>query len=106
MIPMPSWTDLHKIRRRLYRIHDVRLPVPTTFVQAAAASAVLLFTKLLLGWLGVDFGARTSVVYIAPALAAFWVAGRDSTDGRTAVQWGLSRVRFLFAPRLLVIGAL
>lgn len=104
-IEVYDWTAVHKVKRRLYRIHDVQLPVPVSFVQAAAAVAVLLLTRLLLTTLTVPLTARTSPLYLAPALAAGFAAGREAMEGgRTFVQWSRARVRWALLPAAVVVG--
>lgn len=104
-IELVDWTAIHRVRRRLYRVQDVQIPVPTTSVMAAAGVTVLLLTKALLGVLGVAFTERTSVLYLAPAIGAFLLAGREALEGgRTVVQYLRARARFLLAPAALVVG--
>lgn len=99
MIPLVDATDVGRIRRRLYRVGDFPLPVPVAAVQAAAGLGTLLATWLVLGLLGLSFGSRTSVFYLAPALLAGWSMNTDQIEGRSAAAYAGSWVRWAASPR-------
>lgn len=102
-IPLNDYTDLQRLRRRLYRIHDVRLPVPIAAIQAGVGLATLLATIAVLGLLGLRLDTPTMAVpYLGPMVAAAKLVGGDMIGGRSPARWVLGWAGFALRPRLMV----
>jgi hypothetical protein len=100
-LDLPVFTNVFRLRRRLYRIYDVELPVPVSLLQVVAfsAAAVLVFTALRAG--GVDLTPGSAWVFIVPPGVFAWLANRSVADERTPLEWGTAQVRHLLEPRTL-----
>ena len=100
-LDLPVFTNVFRLRRRLYRIYDVELPVPVSLLQVGvfAAAAVLVFTVLQAAGVGVTPGSAWAFV-VPPGVRA-WLANRSVADERSPVEWGTAQVRHLLVPRTL-----
>ncbi|HVL98575.1 MAG TPA: TcpE family conjugal transfer membrane protein [Egibacteraceae bacterium] len=99
MIPLPTYTSVFRLRRRLYAVYDWELPVPVglfeTGVFVAAAGLFALIARVL----GVEFGPGTAWFYVVPPLFIAYLARQPVADAKQPLDWAGSHARYLLEPR-------
>jgi hypothetical protein len=80
-VDLPTYTNIWRIEKRLYKLYDVRLPMPLPLVQIGVFLGVFLPWIILLQLVGVPFHAPWHVVYLVPPGVLTWLATRPVIEG-------------------------
>lgn len=100
-VELPVYTSIFRLRRRLYRVYDIDLPVPVSFAQVTAFVAAFVVMLVVLRALGVDPSPGSAWAYLVPPGAAAWVANRPIGDDRSVLAWAVAHARYAVEPRVL-----
>lgn len=102
-IALPDATDIHHLRRRVYRVQGHWLIVPMSAPMFAAGLATLIVVQLLLRLLGLDLSLNTAVPLIALPCLAGWAADREDIQGRTFLSIAWAFTAYYLTPRTVVV---
>ena len=63
---LPTYTNVWRIEKRLYKLYDLRLPMPLPLVTIGVYAGAFLPWIVLLQFLGVPFATPWHVLYLVP----------------------------------------
>jgi len=98
-VELPTYTNIWKIEKRLYKLYDFRLPMPLPVGQAAAFLAIAIPYMLALTLVGMPFSHTWVWLYVLPPGAAAWLVTRPVLEGKRLPELVVSQVRYLTEPR-------
>ncbi|MFB4312867.1 TcpE family conjugal transfer membrane protein [Actinomadura sp. 21ATH] len=96
---LPTYTNIWRIEKRLYKLYDLRLPMPLPLVQIGVFAGVFVPWILLLKIVGIPFESPWHVLYIVPPGVLTWLATRPVIEGKRLTELLLSQTRYLAEPR-------
>lgn len=96
---LPTYTNIWRIEKRLYKLYDLRLPMPLPLVQIGVFLGVFVPWILLLRLVGIPFESPWHVLYIVPPGVLTWMATRPVIEGKRLTELLLSQTRYLAEPR-------
>ncbi|MEV0399853.1 TcpE family conjugal transfer membrane protein [Actinoallomurus sp. NPDC050550] len=96
---LPTYTNIWRIEKRLYKLYDLRLPMPLPLVQIGVFVGVFLPWIVLLQVAGLPFHAPWHVVYLVPPGVLTWLATRPVIEGKRLTELLISQVRYLTEAR-------
>ena len=96
---LPTYTNIWKIEKRLYKLYDFRLPMPLPIGQVAAFLAIAVPYMLLLTLAGMPFSHTWVWLYVLPPGLLTWLVTRPVLEGKRLPELVLSQVRYLSEPR-------
>ncbi|WP_309237031.1 conjugal transfer protein [Actinomadura sp. BRA 177] len=96
---LPTYTNIWRIEKRLYKLYDLRLPMPLPLVQIGVFLGVFVPWILLLRLVGIPFESPWHVLYIVPPGVLTWMATRPVIEGKRLTELLLSQSRYLAEPR-------
>jgi MinD-like ATPase involved in chromosome partitioning or flagellar assembly len=96
---LPTYTNIWKIEKRLYKLYDFRLPMPLPIGQLAAFLVIATPYMLALTLVGMPFSHTWVWLYVLPPGAAAWLVTRPVLEGKRLPELVLSQVRYLAEPR-------
>jgi hypothetical protein len=100
-LELPVFTSVFRLRRRLYRIYDVELPVPVSLAQAALFAGAAFTVFGVLQAAGVPLSPGSAWAYLVPPGLAAWLGNRRLSDERTPLEWAGAQLRHAVEPRSL-----
>jgi len=98
-VELPTYTNIWKIEKRLYKLYDFRLPMPLPVGQVAAFLAIAAPYTLILTMVGMPFSHTWLWLYVLPPGALAWLVTRPVLEGKRLPELVLSQVRYLSEPR-------
>jgi MinD-like ATPase involved in chromosome partitioning or flagellar assembly len=98
-VDLPTYTNIWRIEKRLYKLYDLRLPMPLPLVQIGVFVGVFLPWIILLQLVGLPFHAPWHVVYLVPPGLLTWLATRPVIEGKRLTELLISQVRYLTEAR-------
>lgn len=101
MIPLPTYTSVFRLRRRLYAVYDWELPVPVGLFEATVFVGAVAVFALIARLLGVELHAGTAWFFVVPPLFVAYLARQPVADGKQPLDWLVSQARYLLEPRLV-----
>ncbi|WP_283135528.1 TcpE family conjugal transfer membrane protein [Rhizohabitans arisaemae] len=96
---LPTYTNIWRIEKRLYKLYDLRLPVPLPMVWIGVFIGVLAPWSLLLYLIGLPFDAPWHVVYLVPPGVVTWLATRPVIESKRLTELLQSQLRYMGEPR-------
>lgn len=96
---LPTYTNIWKIEKRLYKLYDFRLPMPLPVGQIAAFLAIAIPYMLALTLVGMPFSHTWVWLYVLPPGLAAWLVTRPVLEGKRLPELVVSQVRYLTEPR-------
>ncbi|MCP9979459.1 TcpE family conjugal transfer membrane protein [Actinomadura madurae] len=96
---LPTYTNIWRIEKRLYKLYDLRLPMPLPLVQIGVFLGVFVPWIVLLRVVGIPFESPWHVLYIVPPGVLTWMATRPVIEGKRLTELLLSQSRYLSEPR-------
>jgi hypothetical protein len=98
-VELPTYTNIWKIEKRLYKLYDFRLPMPLPIGQVAAFLAIAVPYMLILTLAGMPFSHTWVWLYVLPPGVLAWLVTRPVLEGKRLPELVLSQVRYLSEPR-------
>jgi TcpE family len=98
-VELPTYTNIWKIEKRLYKLYDFRLPMPVPVGQVGSFLAIALPYATVLAMAGVPVSHTWLWVYALPPSALAWLITRPVLEGKRLPELVLSQVRYLCEPR-------
>ncbi|MDH2428868.1 TcpE family conjugal transfer membrane protein [Sphaerisporangium sp. TRM90804] len=96
---LPTYTNIWRIEKRLYKLYDLRLPMPLPIVWIGVFVGVLVPWSLLLRVVGVPFDAPWHVFYLVPPGLVTWLATRPVIESKRLNELLQSQLRYVGEPR-------
>ena len=97
---LPTYTNIWRIEKRLYKLYDLRLPMPLPLVQIGVFLGVFVPWIVLLRLVGVPFGGGWVLpLYLVPPAVLTWLATRPVIEGKRLTELLLSQARYVTEPR-------
>ncbi len=95
---LPTYTNIWKIEKRLYKLYDFRLPMPLPVGQVAAFLAIAIPYMLILTMAGMPFSHTWVWLYVLPPGVLTWLVTRPVLEGKRLPELVLSQLRYLSEP--------
>lgn len=95
---LPTYTNIWKIEKRLYKLYDFRLPMPLPVGQMAAFLAIAAPYILILTVAGMPFSHTWVWLYVLPPGVLAWLVTRPVLEGKRLPELVLSQLRYLSEP--------
>jgi hypothetical protein len=94
-VDLPTYTNIWRIEKRLYKLYDLRLPMPLPLVQIGVFVGIFLPWIILLQIAQVPFHAAGVTVYVVPPGVLTWLATRPVIEGKRLTELMISQIRYL-----------
>jgi hypothetical protein len=98
-LDLPTYTNIWRIEKRLYKLYDFRLPMPLPVGQIAVFSAIAVPYVVVLKLVGLPFSHTLLWLYILPPGALAWLVTRPVLEGKRLPELVVSQLRYLNEPR-------
>jgi MinD-like ATPase involved in chromosome partitioning or flagellar assembly len=98
-VELPTYTNIWKIEKRLYKLYDFRLPMPVPVGQVAAFLAIAIPYMLILAMAGMPFSHTWVWLYVLPPGVLAWLVTRPVLEGKRLPELVVSQLRYLSEPR-------
>ena len=96
---LPTYTNIWKIEKRLYKLYDFRLPMPLPIGQVTVFLAIAVPYMLILTLAGMPFSHTWVWLYALPPGVLAWLVTRPVLEGKRLPELVLSQLRYLAEPR-------
>lgn len=96
---LPTYTNIWRIEKRLYKLYDFRLPMPLPVGQIAVFLLIAVPYVLVLTVLGLPFSHTLLWVYVLPPGVLAWLTTRPVLESKRLPELVISQVRYLLQPR-------
>ncbi|GAA4222951.1 MinD-like ATPase involved in chromosome partitioning or flagellar assembly [Streptosporangium album] len=96
---LPTYTNIWRIEKRLYKLYDLRLPMPLPIVWIGVFVGVVVPWSLLLYLLGLPLEAPWHVVYLVPPGIVTWLSTRPVIESKRLTELLQSQLRYVGEPR-------
>jgi MinD-like ATPase involved in chromosome partitioning or flagellar assembly len=97
-VDLPTYTNIWRIEKRLYKLYDLRLPMPLPLGQIIAFAGITVPYVLLLTLIGIPFNHNLFWLYVLPPWALTWLATRPVLENKRLPELLASQVRYLSEP--------
>ncbi|GAA4944548.1 hypothetical protein GCM10023224_29540 [Streptomonospora halophila] len=97
---LPTYTNIWRIEKKLYKLYDFRLPQPVSVVYIGVVVGVGFVWVMLLRLIGVPLEMPLHVVYIVPPFVIAFLATRPVVEGKRLSELIVSQIRFTAEPRV------
>ena len=99
---LPTYTNIWRIEKRLYKLYDFRLPMPLPINWIAVFIGITLPYVVLLIAIGLPFSHSLLWLYVLPPGLFTWLTTRPVIEGKRLPELVESQVRYLTEPRTFV----
>ena len=99
---LPTYTNIWRIEKRLYKLYDFRLPMPLPINWIAVFIGITLPYVVLLIAIGLPFSHSLLWLYVLPPGLLTWLTTRPVIEGKRLPELVESQVRYLTEPRTWV----
>ena len=99
---LPTYTNIWRIEKRLYKLYDFRLPMPLPINWIAVFAGITLPYVVLLIAIGLPFNHTLLWLYVLPPGLLTWLTTRPVIEGKRLPELVESQVRYLTEPRTFV----
>ena len=96
---LPTYTNIWRIEKRLYKLYDFRLPMPLPVGQIAVFTAIAVPYVVILKLVGLPFDHTLLWLYILPPGMLAWLVTRPVLEGKRLPELVVSQLRYLNEPR-------
>ena len=96
---LPTYTNIWRIEKRLYKLYDFRLPMPLPLGQIAVFTAIAVPYVVILAVLGLPFSHTLLWLYVLPPGVLAWFATRPVLESKRLPELVASQLRYLSEPR-------
>ena len=96
---LPTYTNIWRIERRLYKLYDLRLPMPLPVVWIGVFLGVLAVWTIFLRLLRVPFETPWHVLFLVPPGVVTWLSTRPVIENKRLTELLQSQIRYLGEPR-------
>ncbi|HXJ25123.1 MAG TPA: TcpE family conjugal transfer membrane protein, partial [Streptosporangiaceae bacterium] len=97
---LPTYTNIWRIEKRLYKLYDFRLPMPLPINWIAVFAGITVPYIVLLVAIGLPFNHTLVWLYILPPGVLTWLTTRPVIENKRLPELVESQVRYLTEPRV------
>jgi TcpE family len=101
-VDLPTYTNIWRIEKRLYKLYDFRLPMPLPINWIAVFAGITIPYVVLLIAIGLPFNHSLVALYILPPGVLTWLTTRPVIESKRLPELVESQVRYLTEPRTWV----
>jgi MinD-like ATPase involved in chromosome partitioning or flagellar assembly len=101
-VDLPTYTNIWRIEKRLYKLYDFRLPMPLPINWIAVFTGITVPYVVLLIAIGLPFNHTLLWLYVLPPGVLTWLTTRPVIEGKRLPELVESQVRYLTEPRTWV----
>ncbi|GAA3233713.1 TcpE family conjugal transfer membrane protein [Nonomuraea helvata] len=98
-VDLPTYTNIWRIEKRLYKLYDLRLPMPLPIVWIGVFVGVFVPWSLLLVLVGVPVEMPWHVLFLVPPGIVTWLSTRPVIEGKRLTELLESQLRYLGQPK-------
>jgi MinD-like ATPase involved in chromosome partitioning or flagellar assembly len=99
-VDLPTYTNIWRIEKRLYKLYDLRLPMPLPLGQIAAFVGITVPYVLFLALIGVPFSHNLFWLYVLPPGVLTWLVTRPVLENKKLPELLVSQLRYLGEPKI------
>lgn len=96
---LPTYTNIWRIEKRLYKLYDLRLPMPLPVVWIGVFVGVSVPWWVFLYLIGLPFEAPWHVIYLVPPGVLTWLSTRPVIESKRLTELLQSQLRYMSEPR-------
>jgi len=101
-VDLPTYTNIWRIEKRLYKLYDLRLPMPLPINWIAVFTGITVPYIVLLIAIGLPFNHTLLWLYILPPGVLTWLTTRPVIESKRLPELIESQARYLTEPRTWV----
>jgi hypothetical protein len=101
-VDLPTYTNIWRIEKRLYKLYDFRLPMPLPINWIAVFAGIMIPYIILLIAIGLPFNHTLVWLYILPPGVLTWLTTRPVIENKRLPELVESQTRYLAEPRTWV----
>ena len=96
---LPTYTNIWRIEKRLYKLYDLRLPAPLPITWIGVFVGITVPYVVFLFVIGLPFNHTLVWLYILPPAVLTWLTTRPVIEGKRLPELITSQVRYMTEPR-------
>ncbi len=96
---LPTYTNIWRIEKRLYKLYDFRLPMPLPISWIAVFCGITVPYVVVLAAIGVPFNHTLLWLYVLPPGVLTWLTTRPVLENKRLPELLVSQIRYLGEPR-------
>ena len=96
---LPTYTNIWRIEKRLYKLYDFRLPMPLPISWIAVFCGITVPYVVALAAIGVPFNHTLLWLYVLPPGVLTWLTTRPVLENKRLPELLVSQLRYLGEPR-------
>ncbi len=96
---LPTYTNIWRIEKRLYKLYDFRLPAPLPITWIAVFTGITVPYIFFLVVIGVPFNHNLVWLYVLPPGVLTWLTTRPVIESKRLPELVSSQLRYLSEPR-------
>jgi hypothetical protein len=101
-VDLPTYTNIWRIEKRLYKLYDFRLPMPLPINWIAVFAGITIPYIVLLIAIGLPFNHTLVWLYILPPGVLTWLTTRPVLESKRLPELVESQMRYLSEPKTFV----
>jgi hypothetical protein len=98
-VDLPTYTNIWRIEKRLYKLYDFRLPAPLPITWIAVFAGITVPYVIFLIAVGLPFNHNLVWLYILPPGVLTWLTTRPVIENKRLPELVSSQVRYVAEPR-------
>jgi MinD-like ATPase involved in chromosome partitioning or flagellar assembly len=98
-VDLPTYTNIWRIEKRLYKLYDLRLPMPLPIIWIGVFVGVVVPWSILLWLVRIPFEAPWHVLYLVPPGIVTWLSTRPVIESKRLNELLQSQLRYLGEPK-------
>jgi len=99
-VDLPTYTNIWRIEKRLYKLYDFRLPMPLPINWIAVFTGITVPYIVLLVAIGLPFNHTLVWLYVLPPGLLTWLTTRPVIESKRLPELVESQIRYLTEPRV------
>ena len=96
---LPTYTNIWRIEKRLYKLYDFRLPMPLPISWIAVFCGITVPYVGILAAIGLPFNHNLVALYVLPPGVLTWLATRPVLENKRLHELLVSQFRYIGEPR-------
>jgi len=98
-VDLPTYTNIWRIEKRLYKLYDFRLPAPLPITWIAVFAGITVPYVIFLIAVGLPFNHNLVWLYILPPGVLTWLTTRPVIENKRLPELVSSQMRYVAEPR-------
>jgi MinD-like ATPase involved in chromosome partitioning or flagellar assembly len=99
-VDLPTYTNIWRIEKRLYKLYDFRLPAPLPITWIAVFAGITVPYVVFLVAVGLPFNHTVVWLYVLPPGVLTWLTTRPVIESKRLPELVTSQLRYLAEPRI------